>query len=201
MIRHLLLDADGVVQTIPGGWEEPARRILGDRSPEILEGLLVGELPALRGEGDFLPELRRAFERHGVEGDPDELYAALWNRIEVSTEMVDLVGRLRGTGYGVHLGTNQHRQRAAYLRTELGYDEIFNVSCYSCELGAVKPEAAYFERALALIDAPAAEVLFVDDNGANVEGARAVGLAAEQWRLDDGLPLLLELLGRHGVEV
>lgn len=201
MIRHLLLDADGVVQTIPGGWEEPASRILGDRSPEILEGLLVGELPALRGEGDFLPELRRAFDRHGVEGDPDELYAALWNRIEVSTEMVDLVGRLRRTGYGVHLGTNQHRQRAAYMRAELGYDEIFDVSCYSCELGAVKPEAAYFERALALIDAPAAEVLFVDDNGANVEGARAVGLVAEHWRLDDGLPLLLELLGRHGVEV
>jgi putative hydrolase of the HAD superfamily len=200
MIRHLLLDADGVVQTIPGGWEGPARRILGDRSPEILEELLVEELPALRGEGDFLPELRRAFERHGIDGDPDELYAALWNRIEVSDEVVALVRRLQAAGYGVHLGTNQHRQRAAYMRAELGYDDLFDVSCYSCELGATKPEAAYFDRAVAMIGAAPGEVLFVDDNRANVEGARATGLAAEQWRLDDGLPRLLALLAGYGVD-
>jgi putative hydrolase of the HAD superfamily len=200
MIRHLLLDADGVVQTIPGGWEGPARRILGDRSPEILEELLVEELPALRGEGDFLPELRRAFERHGIDGDPDELYATLWNSIEVSDEVVALVRRLQAAGYGVHLGTNQHRQRAAYMRAELGYDDLFDVSCYSCELGATKPEAAYFDRAVAMIGAAPGEVLFVDDNRANVEGARATGLAAEQWRLDDGLPRLLALLAGYGVD-
>jgi putative hydrolase of the HAD superfamily len=200
MIRHLLLDADGVVQTIPGGWEGPARRILGDRSPQILEELLVEELPALRGEGDFLPELRRAFERHGIDGDPDELYAELWNRIEVSDEVVALVQRLRAAGYGVHLGTNQHRQRAAYMRAELGYDELFDVSCYSCELGATKPEAAYFDRAVAMIGAAPGDVLFVDDNPANVVGARATGLAAEQWRLDDGLPRLLALLAGYGVD-
>jgi putative hydrolase of the HAD superfamily len=200
MIRHLLLDADGVLQTIPGGWEGPARRILGDRSPEILEELLVEELPALRGEGDFLPELRRAFERHGIDGDPDELYATLWNSIEVSDEVVALVRRLQAAGYGVHLGTNQHRQRAAYMRAELGYDDLFDVSCYSCELGATKPEAAYFDRAVAMIGAAPGEVLFVDDNLANVEGARATGLAAEQWRLDDGLPRLLALLAGYGVD-
>ncbi|MDF1603577.1 HAD-IA family hydrolase [Nocardioides sp. YIM 152315] len=201
MIRHLLLDADGVVQRIPGGWEEPARRLLGDRSPEILEELLVAELPALRGQGDFVPELRRAFQRHGIDGDADELYAALWNRIEVSDEVVELVRGLRGAGYGVHLATNQHRQRAAYMRTELGYDELFDVSCYSCELGLAKPEVAYFERAVAMIGADPGQVLFVDDSLPNVEGARSAGLAAEHWRLDDGLPSLLSVLARHGVEV
>jgi putative hydrolase of the HAD superfamily len=201
MIRHLLLDADGVVQTIPGGWEGPARRILGDRSPQILEELLVEELPALRGEGDFLPELRRAFERHGIDGDPDELYAELWNRIEVSDEVVALVQRLRAAGYGVHLGTNQHRERATYMRDVLGYEDLFDVGCYSCDLGAAKPDLEFFRRAVSLIGVAPADVLFLDDNLRNVEAARAVGLVAEHWDLTQGMPALLALLAAHELDL
>lgn len=198
MIRHLLLDADGVLQSIPGGQIDRAIPHLGDRV-DVLDEIFAQELPALRGEGDFLVDLRRTFERHGIDLDADELYADLWNAIEVAPEMRDLVHRARAAGYGVHLGTNQHRQRAAYMRTELGYDDLFDVSCYSCELGAVKPERAFFERALDRIGAPAATVLFVDDSLRNVEGARAAGLAAEHWDLARGLPALLDLLAGHGV--
>lgn len=41
---------------------------------------------------------------------------------------------LRRNGYGVHLGTNQDRNRATYMRAVLGYDALFDVSCYSREL-------------------------------------------------------------------
>jgi putative hydrolase of the HAD superfamily len=201
LIRHLLLDADGVLQTIPGGWVESAAAFLGGASLEVLEQVWVDELPALRGEGDFLSELRTAFERLGIDADADEFYGALWNVIEVAPEMVELVHRARAAGYGVHLGTNQHRQRAALMRASLGYDDLFDVSCYSCELGAAKPEPAFFERALALIGAEPATVLFIDDNAANVEAARAVGLLAERWDLEVGLPRLLELVVGHGVRI
>jgi putative hydrolase of the HAD superfamily len=199
-IRHVLLDADGVVQSIPGGQWALAEPYLGGRSVEVLEEVFVEELPALRGEGDFLPELRRAFERHGIDVDAREFYDALWNAIEVSPEVTSLVHELRAAGYGVHLGTNQHRERAAYMRQQLGYDDLFDVGCYSCELGAAKPEPAFYARALELIGSPAAEVLFVDDNATNVDGARAVGLVAEQWELSRGTPELRALLERHGVK-
>ena len=200
-VRHVLLDADGVVQSIPGGQWALAEPYLGGRSVELLEEVFADELSSLRGEGDFVPELRRSFEKHGIDVDVEAFYAALWNSIEVSPEMVDLVHGLRAAGYGVHLGTNQHRERAAYMREQLGYDELFDVGCYSCELGAAKPEPAFFARALERIGASPEEVLFVDDVLANVEGARAAGLAAELWDLGRGMPELRTRLGAHGVKV
>lgn len=199
-IRHLLLDADGVLQTVPGGWVAAVEKFVGDGALEFLEQTWTEELPALRGEGDFLVEFVRAVERRGLDVDPREFYGAVWNAIEVAPESVELVHRLRASGYGVHLGTNQERHRAAYMRTVLGYDDLFDVSCYSCDLGAVKPERTYFERALDRIGAPADHVLFIDDNVANVEGARAAGLAAEHWDLSRGMSTLWSLLAGHGVE-
>ncbi|CAI9398818.1 HAD family hydrolase [Nocardioides sp. T2.26MG-1] len=199
-IRHVLLDADGVLQSVPGGWLAAVEQFVGDGAIEFLEQTWAEELPALRGEGDFLAEFTRAVERRGLDVDAAEFYRAVWNAIEVAPESVDLVHQLRAGGYGVHLGTNQERHRAAYMRTVLGYDDLFDVSCYSCDLGAVKPERAYFERALDQIGVPAAQVLFIDDNVANVEGARAAGLAAEHWELTRGLPELWSLLAGHGVE-
>lgn len=200
MIRHVLLDADGVLQSVPGGWVAAVEAFVGDGALEFLEQTWSDELPALRGEGDFLVELTRAVERHGLDVDPRAFYEAVWNAIEVAPQSVDLVHRLRAAGYGVHLGTNQEQHRAAYMRSVLGYDALFDVSCYSCDLGAVKPERAYFERALDRIGAPADQVLFIDDHAPNVAGARAAGLAAEHWDLTRGLPELWTLLAGHGVE-
>jgi len=202
VIRHLLLDADGVLQTIPGGGQVGrAGPYLGARSAELVDQLWAAEQPALRGDGDMELALRGILDRHGIEVDPDELYAELWLSIRTVPAMVDLVRRARAAGYGVHLGTNQHRQRAAYMRETLGYDDLFDVSCYSCDLGAAKPEVAYFRRAAARIGDDPASVLFVDDLAGNVAGARAAGLRAEQWDLESGLPRLVELLADHGVHV
>lgn len=200
MIRHVLLDADGVLQSVPGGWVAAVEPFVGDGALEFLEQTWSDELPALRGEGDFLVEFTRAVERRGLDVDPRAFYEAVWNAIEVAPQSVDLVHRLRAAGYGVHLGTNQEQHRAAYMRSVLGYDALFDVSCYSCDLGAVKPERAYFERALDRIGASADQVLFIDDHAPNVEGARAAGLAAEHWDLTRGLPELWTLLAGHGVE-
>jgi putative hydrolase of the HAD superfamily len=83
----------------------------------------------------------------------------------------------------------------------LGYDELFDVSCYSFELGVAKPHRGFFERAVARIGVPAGEVLFIDDLVDNVASAREAGMRAEQWTLDDGHPVLLERLAAHGVAV
>ena len=96
----------------------------------------------------------------------------MWGSIVVDPESLALVDELRGAGYGVHLGTNQDSHRARYMRETLGYDDVFDVGVYSCDIGVAKPETAYFEKAVTLIGAPAETVLFVDDKQANVDGAR-----------------------------
>ena len=199
-VDHVLLDADGVLQRSPRDPIGLLRGWVGERAEELAHALWAAERGPLRGEGDFLEVLERVVPTY-ADVAPGVLYDALWRDITVSPESLALAGRLREAGLGVHLGTNQHRQRGEQMRTELGFDEHFDVSCYSWEMGVTKPDPAYFETAVARIGAAPDEVLFVDDVLANVESAREVGLRAVHWHLDQGHAVLVDALAAHGVEV
>ncbi|GAA1951880.1 hypothetical protein GCM10009798_08920 [Nocardioides panacihumi] len=172
---------------------------MGVRAPDFLEEMFEAEKPAIRGERDAVEVLAEVLDSHGVAAQPELVFESVWHRIEAVPDSLDLVRRLRAAGLGVHLGTNQTLRRAAYMREELGYDDLFDVSCYSAELGLAKPDPAYFRRAAELIGAQPGEVLFVDDTGPNVDGARAAGMPAVHWHLRDGHALLEKLLAEHGV--
>jgi len=198
-IRHVLFDADGVLQDLPGGWYVAMEPFLGDRVREFLHETWDDELPMLVGQGDYLPVLAEALARYGVTAPAEEIFAAVWHDLVVIDDTVALVHELRRAGYGVHLGTNQELHRGTHMRTALGYDDLFDVSCYSYELGAAKPDPEFFVRAADRIGSEPAAILFIDDNLANVESARDVGLAAEHWVFTDGHDVLLDHLARHGV--
>ncbi|CUR55127.1 HAD-superfamily hydrolase, subfamily IA, variant 3 [metagenome] len=199
MIRHVLFDADGVLQTRPGGWVGPLRPLLGERSEAFLADVMGAEEAGLHGREDFVAVLGSIMAAYGLSGAPADLYAELWLEIGVDEAMLALVHELRAAGLGVHLGTNQQWPRAAYMRESLGYDQLFDESFYSCELGIAKPAPGFFLAAVSTIGAAAGEVLFVDDLAVNVAGAQAAGLAAEQWTLADGLGVLRERLEGHGI--
>jgi putative hydrolase of the HAD superfamily len=200
-IRHVLFDADGVLQDVPGGWEAPTEPYLGGRTQEFLRRVWGDELAALAGQADLLPLLATALADFGVTAPLEEVHRAIWLRIEPVEQTVALVTVLRRNGYGVHLGTNQDRHRAAHMRDALGYGALFDVSCYSCELGARKPDPAFFAEAARRIGAYPAAILFIDDSARNVGAARDAGLAAEQWTLADGHDMLTGLLAKHGVAI
>ncbi|WP_405058758.1 HAD-IA family hydrolase [Kribbella sp. NBC_01505] len=198
-IRHVLLDADGVLQELPGGWYLAMEPYLGERSREFLHRTWKDELPMLAGQGDYLPVLAATLREFGVEVPVGEVYDAVWKNIVVVEESLEVVRRLRRNGYGVHLGTNQEAYRGGHMRSALGYDELFDVSCYSHDLGVAKPDPGFFTEAARRIGADVQTVLFVDDTARNVEGARAAGMLAEQWDLTQGHDVLVELLAKHGV--
>lgn len=198
-IRHVLFDADGVLQEIPGGFYHAAAPLLGERSREILNLASQAERPLLAGDDDFLPVLTEVLQQYDVDVPAANLYAAVWQNIATSPASLDLVRGLRDAGFGVHLGTNQVRRRADYMRATLPYDELFDVKLYSCDLGVAKPDAAFFQKAATRIGAEPAEILFIDDHSPNVESARSTGMAAVDWRISYGHELLLELLAEHGV--
>ena len=200
-IRHVLFDADGVLQDVPGGWEAGTEPYLGARTAEFLRRVWDDEVAALTGQAEMLPLLAAALADFEVTVPLEEIHRAIWLRIEPVEQTAALVSALRRTGYGVHLGTNQDRHRAAHMRDVLGYDSLFDVSCYSWELGARKPDPAFFAEAARRIGAHPAAILFIDDSARNVAAARDVGLAAEQWTLADGHDRLLGLLAEHGVRL
>jgi len=188
-----------VLQHRPGGWESAFEEWLGLRASVFLEEMFAAEKPAIRGERDAVEVLAEVLDRYQVTASPEDVFEAVWFRIEPVPETVDLVHRLREAGFGVHLGTNQSLRRAAYMRRTLRYDDLFDVSCYSAEIRLAKPDPAYFRRAAELIGAPPGQVLFVDDVEPNVGSARDVGMAGVHWHLRDGHELLEKLLAEHGV--
>lgn len=191
-----------MLQHRPGGWEDAFVSHVGPkRAPQLIERLFEAEAPAVRGEVDVLDVVRPVLEEYGVTAATEDVYAEVWLQIDVPDTTHDLLGRLRGRGYGVHLGTNQSVLRAGYMRRVLGFDELFDISCYSAEIRVAKPDPAYFEAALGLIGAGADEVLFVDDNETNVDAARSVGMAGVHWHLSEGLEVLLERLAANGVDL
>ena len=172
---------------------------LGERAREFLDRTWRDEVQMLAGQGDYLAVLAATLAEFGVTVPVGDVYADVWHRIEVVGGSVDLVHALRRSGYGVHLATNQVQYRAAYMREVLGYDALFDVSCYSCDLGVAKPAPAFFAEAARRIGADPPAILFVDDSAPNVDGARAAGLAAEQWTFRQGHDALAAVLARHGV--
>jgi len=172
---------------------------LGDRAREFLHQTWVDELPMLAGSGDYMPVLAATLQNYGVVTPVAEVYAAVWKNIAIIEESIGIVRALKRNGYGVHLGTNQERYRGGHMRTALGYDDLFDVSCYSYDLGVAKPDPAFFTRAARRIGADVETILFIDDTARNVEGARSTGMLAEQWDFTQGHDLLLELFSKHGV--
>jgi len=62
------------------------------------------------------------------------------------------------------------------------FEDAFDSITISAEVGAMKPEARIFELALEAAQVPARAAIFVDDFPANLEGARAVGMATVHFR-------------------
>ena len=200
-IRHVLFDADGVLQRRPGGWVSAMEAYAGERAEELLAVLNQDELASLRGEVDFLADVAARLAEFGIAEDPEAFYADVWLTIEVVPESIAVVEAVRRTGRGVHLASNQVRARAAYMLDRLGYADLFDELFLSAHLGVAKPSPDYFRRAVELLDADPATVLFIDDHEPNIHAARSVGLHAHWWSLDDGHDTLVARLSEHGIDV
>lgn len=196
-VSVLLWDADGVLQHPRHEWR-PRLETWG--GPGFAEALFAAELPALRGEEPFRKSLERLLrERPDVTAGVGDLLG-LWEQVDGDPAAVALVGEVAASGVTCVLATNQQDHRKAFLRRTFGYDDVFERSFYSCDVGAMKPEPAYFERVLEGLGIPLADadtVGFVDDSRANVETARGLGIRAVHHDPATGVGGLRRDLGWH----
>ncbi len=194
----VLWDADGVLQGAMPGWRERLIEVGGE---EFLEALFAEESRCMTGKVPFVHVVARMIERFQLDVSASDVMT-LWARIELDEEALALVDRVRSAGARCFLATNQHDYRRDVMRVQELYEGHLDGEFYSCELGAAKPDAAYFEAVLEAVGVPAADVLFIDDSPRNVDGARACGIRAE---LHDpragaaGLRRILESAGFDGL--
>ena len=200
-IDAVLFDADGVIQRPTVDWRATLSTFVpASAAEDFVLDLMNSERPSLVGKGDFRDAIVEVLARWGSTTPAEEVFE-LWHRFEAEPVVVGWIQELRARGIGCHLATNQQAYRRAIMHDERHYGDWFDQTFYSCDLGLAKPDPAYFRAILSAIDRPASSVFFIDDNEANVAGARSVGLHAEVYDLADGTDALRSLLERYGLSI
>ena len=175
------------------------RSILGfERITELLDPYhqkgIYGELEAGVLAPQHFRELILAESRPGcVPADVDKAMHALLVP-EMDPRTLAAVKDL-GSRYPLYLVSNNNPISMAHLRqvflaNGLGPD-TFKGEFISSEMKMMKPSEAFYREVIRRIGLPARELLFVDDNTANVEGARAVGMEARVYVSGTDLGALL----------
>ncbi|MEM7093926.1 MAG: HAD family phosphatase [Actinomycetota bacterium] len=95
---------------------------------------------------------------------------------------IDLVASVQAAGVLAAVLSNTNRLHWGRQTDHAEIRAMFDRSYLSFQLGMVKPDPEIYEHVVADLGVPADRVLFIDDNQINVDGARAVGLAAEVAR-------------------
>lgn len=202
-IRGLMLDVDGVVLRVlhdaGNDWSATLEADLGI-SPARLQAVFF--TPHWRrivtGHTDLMAVLDQVMSRLSATVTAAQLVEYWFTRdAQVDTALLEQLAGYRDRGLRVWFATNQEHLRADWLMHHLGLGRYAEAMLYSAQLGAAKPDAAFFDRAAARTGLARRELLLIDDQRANVSAARANGWHAALWT---GAETLDTLLTRVGVD-
>jgi putative hydrolase of the HAD superfamily len=113
----------------------------------------------------------------------------------INTTMVEWLKQMRSSGVKTGLLSNMPGDMIRYARQQFAWLKDFDHQTFSAEVGLVKPDPAIYRHSLDGLGVEASEALFVDDKAQNIEGARAAGMFAIQFRSTTQLRDDLEKLG------
>lgn len=123
-----------------------------------------------------------------------------WNLLllDVPEERVNLIRRL-SENYPVYLLSNTNpihiRECREIFRRQHGIDnfrDLFQKTYMSYEIGKMKPDPEFYNYVLDDIGCRPEEVLFLDDNKKNIEGAAALGIQTRLITKEQGINYWLE---------
>jgi putative hydrolase of the HAD superfamily len=109
--------------------------------------------------------------------------------------MVEWLSQIHSAGIKTGLLSNMPHDMVRYVRQKFAWLDQFNHQTFSAEVSLIKPDAAIYEHSLRGVGVAPSEALFVDDKEPNVQGARAVGIRAIQFRSVEQLRSNLRELG------
>jgi len=106
-----------------------------------------------------------------------EVRADFWDAYcgELNTELFDFARSLRGRA-GLAILSNSADGARTEEQRRFGFADVFDPICYSHEQGVNKPEERAYLFALERMGASPADVFFIDDHQAALDGAAAVGI-------------------------
>ena len=100
---------------------------------------------------------------------------------------VDVLQQLRSSGYKLYAASNWAADTFELAKPRLPFLSLFHGIQISGQIGFIKPEAAFFQRMMAVYAFMPQEAMFIDDQDTNVQAARSLGISSIQFRNPDQL--------------
>jgi putative hydrolase of the HAD superfamily len=97
-------------------------------------------------------------------------------------DLVKFIADLRRMGYKVGLLSNDAPTLEAKLRDQLAIYDAFDAVVISAQIGVMKPDPGAYHAIAQRLGVKPATCVFIDDNLANIDGARRVGMQAVHYR-------------------
>lgn len=192
-IKAVLWDCDGVLQHPSHDWDT-ALSSVGGR--EFTDALFAAEHAALRGERSLRDVVTELLEQRPIDASVDDVLR-LWALFEEDEAAWKVVDEVRAHGVTCVLATNQQDVRVEHMRNQRGYDDRVDGAYYSSEVGHMKPSPEYFEAVLDDLGIAPDEALFIDDNAANIDTARSLGIVVVQHDPASGADALRREVMQH----
>lgn len=159
------------------------RLLAGVETEELRTAIVDGNL-AFRFETGQLggPEFHREICRRIGHDVPWDDFVAAWNSIFSDVPIIpeDLVCSL-ASRVNLWIVSNTNKIHSDFILTRYPILRYFKGWVLSHEVGVLKPDPRIFAAALERAGIEAYEALFVDDQSANVDAARSLGLDAFQF--------------------
>jgi epoxide hydrolase-like predicted phosphatase len=180
-IQAVVFDIGGVLEITPDlgvteMWESRLGLVAGELNRRMHDTWRGGSVGTLS-----LDDVHQALsERLGLDGKQlAEFMADIWREYlgTANSELIEYARRLRRR-YSTGILSNsfvgaREREQAAY-----GFEDLVDVIIYSHECGMSKPDPGIYALTCERLQVEPAQMVFLDDAGPCVEGARAAGIHA-----------------------
>ncbi len=177
-LTHVLFDVGGVLGT--NGWDHHARTRAAEHfglDPEFdaRHRYVVGEWEC--GRMTLETYLDRVVFDRPRDFSRQEFRSFMLEQSRPHEETITLARAAHAAGRTTMATVNnESAELNAHRIRHFGLRGVFAAFLSSCWLGLRKPDPRLYERALALLQAAPAGVLFIDDREANLGPARALGM-------------------------
>lgn len=193
-VRAVAFDIDGVLVDIRFPTVLPtALGISADQALEFFDGPFQRCLLGAEDLKDVLPPFLRAWRWPGTY----DSFIEFWFREEshINWPMLQVARRLREVGVKCILASTQEYYRARSLERLLQLGQIFEHAYFSCDLALRKPDPRFFKCVANQLALDPGSIFLIDDQYANIEGARLAGWRASLYRSEGDVKEVLRACG------
>jgi len=184
-IKAIVFDADGVV-LVPKRFSEYLAREYHISEAETraffygaLEECILGRADLKEILSPFLAQwcwphsVDEFLQQWFVEGDA------------VDQQVLNVIKALRQRGLICCLATNQEKYRIHYMRTTMGFDQIFDHIFFAAQIGHKKTDQEFYSYVQEVLAVPSDQILLWDDGQDNVDAALVHGWHAQLFTTFD----------------